>query len=80
MSKPIKARTLALVAEIDPVDPVELAVRIAEAVLGSSRPLGLTAQQVLDLTRQQGGPDWLSSAQAAAEYIVECINAGQEPS
>ncbi|WP_342152400.1 hypothetical protein [Methylorubrum sp. SB2] len=75
----------AFVAEID---ADELACRIAEAACGIRRPPGMTAKQALDnmsrLTRRMGEtdtvPGFRRAAQAAAEYLTECINNGRRPS
>jgi hypothetical protein len=72
-----KARTLALVAE---VDPSELAVRITEALMGMRRPPGMTAAQALETQSPEFRATVLDAARRAAEYIAECINSGSAPS
>ncbi|MEC4591658.1 hypothetical protein VPG91_11720 [Nitrospirillum amazonense] len=66
-----------LVAEID---PVELTCRIVEALTWLRRPPGATAAQALATVEN---PELLAgcerAALAAAKYLAECVNAGQQP-
>jgi hypothetical protein len=71
-----KKRTLAFIAAID---PAELAVRIIEASGGVKRPPGKTAKQALDDLPDEDRTAALNAARAAAEYLTECVNAGQRP-
>lgn len=73
----IKAKVLALVAEID---PYELACLIAEAVMGKRRPSGLTAKQALKTQPPETQAVLLDAAERVARYVAECIDAGSRPS
>lgn len=77
MTKEVKRRTLALVAEID---PAELAVRIGEAMMGIPRPDGVPARDVLAGSDPVMARRFMRAAEAAASYITDCINKGQKPS
>lgn len=74
-----KRKTI-FVAEIN---ATELTLRIAEIAIGLKRPPGRDAAQCLaDLRSEQ--PQLCATfdrmAQAAAEYVTECIRSGRRPS
>jgi hypothetical protein len=73
----VKAKTTALVAEID---QEELAVRMIEAMMGIPRPVGLTATQTLGVGDPETAAMALRASETAIRYITECINAGRRPS
>lgn len=58
------------------IDGDELACRIAENCMGITRPEGKTAKQAMDQLRGEY-PDivagWYLAAEAAAEYLAECM-------
>lgn len=73
----IKTKATQMVTEID---PIELAIRIAEGFLGARRPVGCTSKKAfagLDKESQRG---FMQAAQNAATYICQCINEGKQPS
>lgn len=70
-----KERALAKSAAkyVAPIDPVELAVRLAESYNQMTRPEGATGVQAF-LSMEQGAQDaWLRAANTAMNYWRECI-------
>lgn len=57
------------------IDPAELAVRMCEANYGIIRPTP-DAKQALASMDKHVAEAWLRSAKAAADYIIEVVNAG----
>lgn len=59
---------------IAPIEEGELAVRIAEAVIGMKRPPDMTTAQVLASMPENQGVEFLNAARAAMGYWRECID------
>lgn len=74
-----KRRSLALVTELD---QRELALRLAEAGMGLTRPEGQIERAIghLDEIAAGGGPDFRRMAEVALLYFKECIEHGRKPS
>jgi len=70
----------AAVKLIAPIDQAELAVRIAEAIIGVQRPPGTPARKVLACLDPETREMLKTASAAAMEYFKECILAAQEPS
>jgi hypothetical protein len=65
---------------VTPIDPMELAVRLAESYNGMTRPEGASAAQAFFGMERASQDAWMSAATAAMEYWRECINNMQRPS
>jgi len=59
---------------ITPIDAMELAVRIAEAMNSMKRPEGATAAQAFFGMEKGSADRYMRGATAAMEYWRECIN------
>lgn len=60
------------------IDPYELGTRINEAYTGLKRPEGTSAKQAVDCLFAPDREAVMRAATAAAEYLTECISAGQK--
>jgi hypothetical protein len=58
---------------IAPIDPVELAVRLAESYNEMKRPVGATGMQAFVTMEQEAQDAWLRTANTAMRYWQECI-------
>lgn len=58
---------------IAPIDPVELAVRLAESYNEMKRPNGATSMQAFMSMEAASQDAWLRSAHTAMRYWQECI-------
>lgn len=58
---------------VAPIDPVELAVRLAEAYNEMKRPAGATGAQAFFSMEQDAQDAWLRAANVAMLYWRECI-------
>lgn len=59
------------------IDPHEMALRIAESLMGLNRPFGKTAEQALTEMKSQDSQavaGFYRAALAAAKYLEEAIN------
>jgi hypothetical protein len=65
---------------IAPIDPVELAVRLAESYNALKRPEGATGMQALLAMEKDSQDAWLRAANAAMLYWKECIANANRPS
>jgi hypothetical protein len=65
---------------ITAIDPMELAVRLAESYNGLKRPPGWTTSQAFFSMEAQSQNAWLRSANAAMDYWRERINDLKQPS
>ena len=64
---------------ITAIDPMELAVRLAETYNGLRRPPGATTSQAFFSMEPQSQDAWMCAANAAMEYWRECINDLKKP-
>lgn len=58
------------------LDPYEMAVRLAEAMTGTGRPPGLTAQAALASMRERERIGYQKGASAMVKYVRERWNVG----
>jgi hypothetical protein len=65
--------TTKFIAEIS---EAEMAVRIAEAILGLKRPPGKSAAEAMDAMPEGARDDFLRAARAAILYVRESIEQG----
>lgn len=56
------------------IDPVELACRIAEGIIGAARPEGKTAKEALDQFPDADRVSFYRAANKAATYLAERVN------
>lgn len=72
MTQALKKATARYIA---PIDPVELAVRLAESYNGLKRPEGATSKQSFLSMEKESQDAWLRAANTAMLYWRECIAA-----
>lgn len=59
---------------VAPIDAMELAVRLAEALNGMKRPPGATAAESFFTIEKESADAYMRAATAAMDYWRECIN------
>ena len=65
---------------ITPIDPMELAVRLAESYNGLKRPPEASTSTAFFSMTPDSQDAWMRAAHSAMEYWRECINNMQRPS
>lgn len=63
---------------VTPVDPMELAVRLAESYNQLKRPPGASTSQAFFSMEEPSQDAWLRAANAGMEYWRECIQQMQK--
>jgi hypothetical protein len=62
------------------ISEAEMAVRLAEAILGLGRPPGKSAKEAVDSMPEGARENFLNGARAAMLYLQECVDNGTEVS